>query len=227
MTSPAPNADLMRSLGRLVRGLSALFWGLPLTLVVCANNVVADWVRTFGILGPVVMTCVLFYGVGQFAAFQRQERIWMQAVERARILALANLGLAPFVYWWNRVPDNAFFGAVVSLFFVTSLVFLHNLNLALERLTAMLPDETLRGDSRLFTRINRILLVTVLIFLGLLHGLLRVRGLPEVLLGLLQEVARLGPWLVTAAILPPVAMTMTLLWKIKETIFSSVFDTRT
>ena len=34
MPEAPPNPELMRSLGQLVRGLSALFWGLPLTLVV-------------------------------------------------------------------------------------------------------------------------------------------------------------------------------------------------
>ena len=34
MSETAPKTELMRSLGRLVRGLSALFWGLPIALVV-------------------------------------------------------------------------------------------------------------------------------------------------------------------------------------------------
>ena len=38
MPDPAPNVELLRSLGRLVRGLSALFWGLPLALIVCLPN---------------------------------------------------------------------------------------------------------------------------------------------------------------------------------------------
>ena len=48
-----PNPDLMRSLGRLVRGLSALFWGLPLALpelprleIHCLNRLVTvSWLR--------------------------------------------------------------------------------------------------------------------------------------------------------------------------------------
>ena len=39
MSDPiVPNAELLNSLGRLVRGLSALFWGLPLTLVVSVQT---------------------------------------------------------------------------------------------------------------------------------------------------------------------------------------------
>ena len=45
MPDPAPNPELMRSLGRLVRGLSALFWGLPLALVVCPNTATFELVE--------------------------------------------------------------------------------------------------------------------------------------------------------------------------------------
>ena len=224
MSDPAPNAGLMRALGRLVRGLSAIFWGLPLAGLVCTNNMVAEWLRTFGVLAPVVTTGVLFYGVRQFSAFQPQERIWIQSVERAKILALVNLGLSPFVYWWNRFPDQLFFNAAILLFFVTGLLFVYNLNLALERLTAMLPDETLRVDTRLFSRFNRWMLLGVLVFSCVMFGLSEIETFPEWLLGVLSQLEHLRHWIVTTALIPPLAMTMTLIWKIKEVIFSSVFD---
>ena len=224
MSAPAPNASLMQALGRLVRGLSALFWGLPFTLLVCAHNLIADWFRVLGVLGPLAGTAILFYGVRQLGHFQQQERIWIAALERAQIFALINVGLAPFIYWWNRVPDQPLFIAMVHLFFVTALLFLHRLNLSLERLVAMLPDETLREDTRFFTRINRNLLVGVLAFAAVLFVLQALPTLPDAMVATVQDLGRLRQWLITAAILPPVAMTMTLLWKIKETIFTSVFD---
>ena len=224
MTAPAPKAELMRSLGLLVRGLAALFWGLPLATLVCAHNVVSDWVLSFGIAGPLLLTAVLYHGVRQLAYFQPQERIWMQAVERAKILALVNFGLSPFIYWWNRVPEEPFFAAATGLFFVTALLFVHNLNLALERLTAMLPDETLRVDTRLFTRLNRGLLLAVMLFMGVLYALLRIHSLPDPVLGVLNDLYNVRHWLITALLVPPLAMTMTLIWKIKEVIFASAFD---
>lgn len=224
MSDPAPKAELMRALGRLVRGLSALFWGLPLAGLVCTNNIVAEWLRTFGVLAPVVTTGVLFYGVGQFSSFQPQERIWILAVERAKILALVNLGLSPFIYWYSRQPDQLFFYAAMLLFFATGLLFLFNLNLALERLTAMLPDETLRADTRLFTRFNRSMLLAVLLFVGLLMALSQVESFPDYFLGILNWLDQLRGWIVAVCLIPSLAMTMTLIWKIKEVIFSSVFD---
>ena len=104
MTDPAPNPELLASLGRMVRGLSALFWGLPLTLVVCVMTVQDEWLRPLNILPPLIATSLLFYGVTLLGRFQKQERIWINALERAKIFALVNIGLSPFIYWWSRLP---------------------------------------------------------------------------------------------------------------------------
>ena len=56
----------MRSLGRLVRGLSALFWGLPLALVVCVWTANPQWVKTFGVVPPLASTGLLVSCVGLF-----------------------------------------------------------------------------------------------------------------------------------------------------------------
>ena len=52
MPDLAPNADLLRSLGRLARGVSALFWGLPAALIVCAVLLVA-----FGLFPSSLLRC--------------------------------------------------------------------------------------------------------------------------------------------------------------------------
>ena len=49
----AAKVELMRALGRLVRGLSALFWGLPLTLLIYAETVRTHWADFLGALGCV------------------------------------------------------------------------------------------------------------------------------------------------------------------------------
>ena len=38
MPEAATNPQLLRSLGKLARGLSALFWGLPISLLVCVDD---------------------------------------------------------------------------------------------------------------------------------------------------------------------------------------------
>ncbi|HYG35258.1 MAG TPA: hypothetical protein VEC99_10765, partial [Clostridia bacterium] len=104
MSDPAPNADLMRSLGRLVRGLSALFWGLPAALIVCFHASRSDSLRSFGIIPPLACTGLLVYGLWQMTAFQKQERVWQSALDLALVLGLINFFLSPFLYWSIKVP---------------------------------------------------------------------------------------------------------------------------
>src|SRR5215472_13582815 len=134
MADLAPRAELLRSLGQLVRGLSALFWGLPAALVVCFHTVKSEGCRSFGTIPPLACTGLLVYGLWQLGAFQKQERVWRSALDRARILALINFGLSPFLYWSSRVPGNAFFLSMVLLLAGNGLLLLAGLNLVLQRL---------------------------------------------------------------------------------------------
>src|SRR6185295_13066573 len=93
MPESVPNAELLRALGRLVRGLSALFWGLPMALVVCVQTAKLDWFRPLGVFPPLLVTSILFYGLYLLGNFQKQERVWRNALERAKILALINVAL--------------------------------------------------------------------------------------------------------------------------------------
>src|SRR5688572_6427405 len=163
MPETAPKAELLRSLGRLVRGLSALFWGLPLALVVSVYVGTNEWARPVHMFGPVAVLGLLFYGLNLLSDFQKQERIWRESLERAQLLALVNVGLSPFIYWYNRVPDELFFHAAILMLMTTGLLFLFNLNHVIQRLAAMLPDETLRTETRVFGNLNLSLLTAILL----------------------------------------------------------------
>ena len=226
MPDPVLNAELLRALGRLVRGLSTLFWGLPLALVVCFHTARAEWLRPLGFVPPVVATGLLLYGLWHVGQFQKQERVWQRALDRAKLVALVNLGLSPFLCWWNRFPSNEFFVTMVVLLGFCALVFLDYLNVVLLRLSAMLPDETLRQEARQFTPLNRILLLVALV-LAVLHLSLQRLAHHTLLAGqMLTVLDRAGIWLVILLVLLPLAMTMALLWKTKEVIFDSVFGAR-
>ena len=139
MADPAASkVELLNSLGRLVRGLSALFWGLPIALVVCVQTAKSEWLRPLGTVPPIAATALLFYGVMSLGHFQKQERVWNRALDRARTFALINLGLSPFVYWWSKIPSQPFFLVSLELMAMSGLLFLFALNPLLVRLTAML-----------------------------------------------------------------------------------------
>ena len=222
----APNPQLLRSLGKLARGLSALFWGLPAALLISAETARADWLKPLGFLPALAVNALLVYGLWQMSDFQRQERPWRHALDRAQLLALVLLGLCPFIYWHNRVPEQDFFAGAVWVMELAGVVFLFNLNLVLTRLGAMLPDETLRHETRQFTALNRWLLVALLFFSIAFICLMQL-GQPTSRLGIaLIWLSRFSDLLLIFFMLLPLAMTMALIWKTKEVILDAVFGSR-
>ena len=226
MPDTPPNPELLCALGKLVRGLSALFWGLPAALIICVGTAVGGWFRAFSIAPAMLTTGLILYGLWQIGAFQKQERPWRLALDRARLVALVNFGLSPFLYWWNRMPDNSFFTTVVGLLAVTSLLFLFNLNLVIARLGEMIPDETLRQETRQFTVVNRSLLVLLLVIASCYVFLLQMPNLPSSLINILIRLQHIGQPAVMLLVLLPLSLTMSLLWKTKEVIMDSLFTHR-
>lgn len=221
-----------------MRGLSLLFWGLPIALVVCVQSAKGDWLRPLGVVPPVVATGLLLYGINLLGGFQKQERPWRIILERSRLIAVANAGLSPFLYWWNRVPSHPLLTSMVEVLTLTGLLFLILLNPLLRRLTAMLPDEALRAETRLFTNFNRYVLWTIFALVAgyfvassldpglpdrLIGWWLRVSPLPPAANSIFYLVDRHGALIVLFILLLPVAMTMALVWKVKEVILASVF----
>jgi hypothetical protein len=226
MPDAVPNPELMRSLGRLVRGLSALFWGLPAALVVCFHTARADSLKSFGVIPPIVSTGLLFYGVWQMSSFQKQERVWRGALDRALALSMINLGLSPFLYWWNKVPFNVFFTMMVVLITVTGLLFLGSLNSVLQRLGAMLPDEPLRLETRQFTALNLNLIWATFVLCVIYLALGQLKSPPLYLQAVMIVLDRGSFWFLVLLVLLPLAMTMALLWKTKEVILDNVFGSK-
>jgi hypothetical protein len=158
--------------------------------------------------------------------FQRQERPWRQALDRAQLLALIILGLSPFIYWRNKMPDQEFFTAAVWVLQLAAVLFLFNLNLVLKRLAAMLPDETLRQETGNFTALNRWLLVVLLFFAIGFAVLTQWVNLQMPPVWLIVWANRMSGLLLIFFVLLPLAMTMALLWKTKEVILDAVFGAR-
>lgn len=228
MTDLAPKAELFRRLGKLVRGLSALFWGLPLTLLVYIETANTDFFYPLGFfaLAPALLVSgLLLYGLWQLGHFHKQERIWRNILERATFFGFINLGLSPFLFFWHRLPFVELYNIAVLLLAASSLVFILILNRVLDRLAAMLPDETLRLETRLFTTFNRRVLLVIPILLLIYFLLGFIPALPEPVTTLMNRVKPQGIWFIMFLVLMPIAMTMALIWKIKEVVFASILET--
>jgi hypothetical protein len=162
----------------------------------------------------------------QLDAFQKQERPWRSALDRGKIFALINFGLSPFVFWWNQQPELLFFNISIGVLALSAWFFLLSLNTVLVRLGAMLPDETLRHETRQFTSLNRVLLLALLLVLILREVVARIPHLPDQLGPVLVLWERGSSLLLLLLGLLPLAMTMALLWKTKEVILDSVFGVK-
>jgi hypothetical protein len=222
-----PNAELLRSLGRLARGLSALFWGLPASLIVCAETARIELLNPVGIVPALAVNALVLFGLRQISSFQKQERPWRNALDRAKLLGVVNLGLSPFLFWFSRMPEQPFFRAAIFVLVLSAILFLFNLNVVIKQLGAMLPDETLRQETKQFTLLNRWLLVGWLVFVAASIAVPKFFDLPVLMspkiLFLLQHA---GAAVLLFLGLAPLAITMALIWKTKETILDSVFGSR-
>lgn len=226
MENLQPHSELLRSLGKLARGLSALFWGIPATLVISVEIAKADSISAVQIIPALLANGLLLFGLWQMSDFQKQERPWRQALDRAKLLAIVNLGLCPFLYWQDKMPWNFYFTAAIFVLVLSSLLFLFDLNVVIKQLGAMLPDETLRHETRDFTVFNRWLLV---LWLVVVSAVIVAQGL-----GFQQRFDdRVWNWIERGTVavllffgLSPVAITMALIWKTKEIIFDGIFGAR-
>lgn len=116
--------------------------------------------------------------------------------------------------------------AAVFVLALSAAIFLFDLNIVLKQLAAMLPEETLRHEMRLFTALNR-WLIAGLLFLGIAYAVLpQISQLPPELDTIFTWLNRIGLWTLTLLALLPLAMTMALIWKTKEVILDSVFSTK-
>jgi len=226
MPDSAPNPELLHSLGRLVRGLSALFWGLPVALIVCTRTAWSDGLHVYHVVPLLATTGLLYFGLWRLDSFQKQERPWRNALDRSKIFALINVGLSPFVFLWNQRPELIFFNISLLLLTLSAWFFLFSLNGVLVRLGAMLPDETLRHETRQFTSLNRILLVALLLVAVLRLLVARIPHVPQKFGPVLELWDRGALLLLILLGLLPLAMTMALLWKTKEVILDSVFGVK-
>src|SRR5262249_16085231 len=140
-----------------------------------------------------------------------------------------NFGLSPFLYWRGQVSDNRFFTIMLIILAISAICFLGSLNLALQRLGAMLPDEGLRIEINQFTVLNMKDLVATLICGPLYLAANTYQDAPLWLTKLFADLERtpLGFLVVVVPlaffVLLPLAMTMALLWKTKEVILEGVF----
>jgi len=214
-------------MGRLARGLSALFWGLPLALVFSVQSLTTDPLGHLGVVGllaPSTGFALLFYGLVMLGPFPNPDQRWLAGLDRARLLSLTCLGLSPFLHWYRRVPEIELFLAAVQLLGLFGVGLLIVLNGLLRRITASLPDQLLRLETAAFTRVNNGCLLALPLVVVAWMLAWRWPDAPVHVHLLLQWIEPFRLFVLLFLTLLPLSMTMSLLWKSKETLLGLLTD---
>lgn len=218
-------SESLASLASVLRGLSAIFWGLPLALLAFARHFLILWPTIYDLCLPIIATVLLLFGVSRVGRLHPQERIWQRSLLVAQLLALLLVGLSPFLYLWSRAPGYEFYARAVLLLVAASFVFVLALTRVLQRLAAMLPDEPTRGDARLFHGLSCYVVavlagVAITIYVRLSPiPLSEFLALPRQPFGFGRQA------LLLLLTLVPVAMAMSIAWKLKEVVMGMVLTT--
>lgn len=209
-------------LAPVLRGLSAVFWGLPLALLAFARHFLGFWTTGYDLVLPPAAAGLVLLGLVRMGAFQRRERVWQRALLIAQMLALIATGLAPFLYLWSRMPGVELFSRAVLVLVGCSLALIVALTRVLGRLAAMLPDDTARADAALFHGLSTYVVVVLAAVGVTLYVRLHPIPLSDFLSIPRQPLGTGRQALLLLLILIPVAMAMAVTWKLKEVVMAVV-----
>lgn len=209
-------------LARVVRGLGALFWALPLSVVFSAQTARTDFFGRLGFLPALAANLLLLFSLWELGRFRRQASRWQGSLFRARLLALVMVGLSPFLQWWKIIPAREHYQLAVFAFVLAGLVFLGHLSLVLVRLTELIADRALEDEARLFLGVNLPMVVAVFLGSCAVMTVSYSSWRPSLVVVLAPWFYRLG-FSVLLMVLLPLALNMTLVWKVKQAILDQVF----
>ncbi len=215
--------DLPRSrylIPDVLRGMSALFWGLPIALVSSIQVTLDSYALMMRFLFPLSAFALLAYGAHQVRWIQvLGMRSWRFRVDLLRVVSLAQLLLAPFLLFYSRSPDQPLFVASLYLLGLCWCLFLLALCQVLGGMVQTIGEESMRQDflwmkGFIGGALSLMALGWTILFVRNLF--LEAERMPLILYLLHPQF--LGTFLIISAIFP-VTVLMNLAWKLKEHVF--------
>ncbi len=206
---------------RLSRGFSCIFWSIPLCLLLFTST--PDFTLSPKFRVPSFLLGLMVFYAGAFLlqhAGPLSER-WGILVRRTLLMILLELYLAPFLYWWKRMPFQPYYMVNALLFFmilVWGLFLVHQLAGELARL---LHSASLELETLLYRWV--VLCFMAILPLTILFEALRRAWQDEgpALPQLIHMALRLPRWTLIPLLLP-FTITMSIAWKAKERCFSAL-----
>ncbi len=226
----------------LLRVLNVLLWGLPLVLLMSVPGAMSQWFHMFFLLVvqdfvtrgfwlldmiPTLGSMALLgYGIFLLGRIKPDDENWQTSLFQGRLVIILLTGMAPFLMWRNWVPNEPVFLFGCQLFAFVGCVFIIHLNFLLHRLSSFLPSPVLESDTRMFARLNLILLTLVLIvvIIYLVSSRMQLFVTSDFLDNILQAIDEQSGLLLMLLVLPSVSTTMSMLWKTRQTVMTMVFE---
>ncbi|MBU1694771.1 MAG: hypothetical protein KJ726_11620 [Verrucomicrobia bacterium] len=207
---PAPDVLL-----RLARGLSCVFWGIPLSLLLFSGALDFRLLPHLRLPAFVVGLLLVFCGVLYLHRVPPLTRRWPRRIQQALLILLVLVYLSPFVLWWRAMPQVPYYSAnMLAMMVVTMWGFLVVNQVAAEVGLAF-GDRTFSVEARLCGW----LAVLFLLVPGLLawgRSQLATAPLENSRMASLVLVPYLMPRWMMALMLLPFTLTMTMVWRAKE-----------
>ena len=219
----AGGAGIEPSLAHVVRGLGALFWGLPLSLVFSAQTARTDFFGRLGFGPALFANLLLVYALWELGRCGRRTPRWQAGLFRSRFLAIMMAGLTPFLQWWKVIPGRDHFQFAVFAFLLAGLLFLGHLTMLLLRLAELLDESPLEDEARLFLGVNLPLLGAVALVACAVMAVGYSPWRPSLVVVFAPWFYRLG-FGVLVMVLLPLALNMTLVWKLKQGLLDQAFS---
>ena len=198
------------ALVRLARGFSCIFWGVALTLLLASGTLdirVVSFVHM-----PVYVFGVLLAYIG--AVFlQRAGALsdaWALYVRLLLLLLLVEVYLAPFVYWWRKMPHALYFNLNVSALILCTAWGMFIVNRLAGEAGALLHDRTFVFETRVAGWLS-----AAFMLIPLAHALYATIVAAIETNGYVAYTFDPPPWVYVLSVLP-FGTTMAVAWKMKE-----------
>lgn len=202
---------------QILRGLSAIFWSFPLSLVTSVQVSLDFFSATSSFAFPVAAFGLMAYGVHstRLLVIEGDAR-WSVLMDSLRVLALSQFLLSPFLLFLVRVEGNHLFAFSVMMLGFFWLIFTRVIIEMAGKLIECLGDSVMHKDFELIKGFVGVALWIMALgwgFLFLRSYWLNPQALPAILL--IFSSHWLGTFLLISVILPMTAV-MNLLWKSKD-----------
>ena len=205
-----------QTLVRMIRGFGAVFWGLPISLLLFFGAVEVHLASQVRLPSCIAGLVVVYVGLVLLRFSGLRAKGWARHARNGLISTFLLIYLGPFIYWYTYLPPSgAYYMLNMGLFSVSVILLLFSVNRLAAELGHEAHDRDLMVESRLCGW-SVILLMFLPTALTAVFSSYMAMKYESSLLAEMRGVRRSSPLWIHIFFLIPLSLTMTSAWKAKE-----------